>query len=139
MFGNELALTGMCLAAALLLLPGCESLGGGAGVSVGSSGGQSHSGPPDHAPAHGYRKKHDRHDVELVYDAGLGVYAVAEYAGYYFHGDVFYRLDDGAWHISANIDGPWNPAPEYRIPPGLEKHGKSKNKNQGKGKGRGRS
>ena len=30
-------------------------------------------GPPPHAPAHGYRHKH-QHGVELEYDSGIGAY-----------------------------------------------------------------
>ncbi len=50
-----------------------------------------HSGPPDHAPAHGYRAKHHYHyypDADVYYDSGRRVY--------------FY-LSDRNWKMSASI------------------------------------
>lgn len=153
---KDLVLTGLCAAVAAILLPGCSSMDvhGGAGVSVGS-GPAVHApgpavrapvpvvhagGPPDHAPAHGYRKKHQRHDVELVYDSGLGVYLVAGHDGLYFHADYFYRMDDGgSWRVSLNLNGPWDHASDRRVPAGLYKHGKSKGKSNSQGKGKGNS
>ena len=144
---KDLVLTGLCAAVAAILLPACSSVGvyGGAGVAVGSGpvvhspGPVVHSGgPPDHAPAHGYRKKHHHHDVELVYDSGLGVYLVAGHHGLYFHGDYFYRMNDGgSWRLSLNLNGPWDHAPDRRVPAGLYKHGKDKGKSNSQGKGRG--
>lgn len=77
-------------------------------------------GPPPHAPAHGYRRKH-RSGVELVYDAGLGAYVVVGYPGVYFHDGHYYRLHDGRWHVGVELDGPWRPAPPRALPPGLRK------------------
>lgn len=152
---KNLVLTALCAAAAAILLPACASMDayGGAGVSVGSGpvvhspGPVVHSGgPPDHAPAHGYRKKHRRHDVVMVYDSGLGVYVIAGHDGLYFHGDYFYRMDGGgSWRVSLNLNGPWEPSGGHTVPAGLYKHGKSKSKsysqgraNNGPGKGKGK-
>ena len=148
---KNLVLTALCAGAAAILLPACASMDayGGAGVSVGSgpspvvhSGPRPvvHSGgPPDHAPAHGYRKKHHHHDVVMMYDSGLGVYVVAGHDGLYFHGDYFYRMDGGgSWRVSLNLNGPWQPSGGHGVPPGLHKHGKSKGKSHGRGKGKGR-
>src|SRR5262245_650986 len=49
-----------------------------------------HGGPPPWAPAHGYRHKQHRayqsHEgsVELVFDSGIGVYAVVGFPNYYW-------------------------------------------------------
>jgi hypothetical protein len=51
------------------------------------------SGPPDHAPAHGYRAKHSYRyypDAQVYFDTGRSVY--------------FY-LADGAWKVSASLPG----------------------------------
>ncbi|MEW5755840.1 MAG: hypothetical protein AB1810_06005 [Pseudomonadota bacterium] len=50
-----------------------------------------HSGPPDHAPAHGYRAKHKYHyypDSDVYFDSGRRMY--------------FY-LSDNRWTMSASI------------------------------------
>lgn len=76
------------------------------------------NGPPPHAPAHGYRHKHSD-GVELKFNANRGIYAVIDYDDYYFHGDNFFRIIDGAWKKSKHISGPWLPTPSDIIPPGL--------------------
>ncbi len=79
-------------------------------------------GPPPHAPAHGYRHRHHHHaDVELVFDAQVGVYAVVGYDGFFFHHDYFYRVLDGIWHRSLRLDGGWAAAHVEKLPPGLAK------------------
>ncbi len=64
-------------------------------------------GPPPHAPAHGYRHKHRDPGVELVFDGGLGVYAVMGLPGHYWHADRYVRWASGSWHASARLDGAW--------------------------------
>ncbi len=72
----------------------------------------------------------------MVYDSGLGAYLVTGHNGLYFQGDYFYRMDDGgSWRLSLNLNGPWEPAHEHRVPAGLYKHGKGKAHSQGKAKG----
>jgi hypothetical protein len=78
------------------------------------------TGPPPHAPAHGYRHKH-RDGVELVYKSDIGVYVVVGYDGHYFHKDTYYRLRDDRWQVSVRIDGKWTPVSKKKIPPGLRK------------------
>lgn len=78
------------------------------------------TGPPPHAPAHGYRHKH-RQGVELIYNAEIGVYLVMGYDHYYFHGDRFYRLTNGSWEVSVEIGGKWKTIPDKKVPPGLHK------------------
>jgi hypothetical protein len=82
-----------------------------------------HNGPPDHAPAHGYRKKQGNESVVLVYDAKMDVYVVSGQEDCYYTAGQFYRKVQGAWEWSVCIDGPWK-AVERRndLPPGLRKH-----------------
>ncbi|HEY5602298.1 MAG TPA: hypothetical protein VIM41_04245 [Gammaproteobacteria bacterium] len=69
------------------------------GIKLGSGGAEpaksspQKNGPPDHAPAHGYRAKHSYHyypDAQVYFDTGRSVY--------------FY-LSDGAWKLSASLPG----------------------------------
>ncbi len=86
-------------------------------------------GPPPHAPAHGHRHKHHAHgvEVELVFDTGLGVYAVVGWPGHYYREKSFFRVADGAWQVSAHIDSGWVAVSDAKLPPGLaKKHGPSK-------------
>jgi hypothetical protein len=80
-------------------------------------------GPPPHAPAHGYRRKHhvENRDVELVFDSGLGVYVVVGFPDVYFDANVFFRLADVGWQVSMRPDGGWTLAAADRVPPGLAK------------------
>ena len=56
MKSKTLFLCAVVLACATLMLASCSSVGSG-------------NGPPQHAPAHGYRHKHRAKGVELVYDS----------------------------------------------------------------------
>jgi len=92
---------------------------------------ESKHGPPPHAPAHGYRARHQ--NVDLVYDTGLGVYTVVGHRGCYYRDSRFYRRHDNAWEMSTSIKGPWRTTTIASVPNGLvaerEKSGKShKNK-----------
>lgn len=84
-------------------------------------------GPPPHAPAHGYRRKHqggghdDHPEVELVFDSGLGVYVVVGLPGVYFYADHYFRFVDAGWQISVRPDSGWDFAAQDRVPPGLKK------------------
>jgi hypothetical protein len=92
------------------------------------------TGPPDHAPAHGWRRKHgiqhptQRHKrphtergsrVELAWDADLGVHVVVGHAGVYFHADRYLRMGVSGWEWSARVAGSWSPAPDHGVPTGL--------------------
>ena len=142
---KDLALAGALGIVALLLLPACSTVDTwGGGVTVGSEPTVEPApptvhdgGPPDHAPAHGYRRKHQHHDIELEYDAGLGVYVVLGHEGMYFHGEYFYSAENGStWRISAHMEGPWEEAKADTVPEGLHGHEK---KNKGKAKGKGKN
>jgi hypothetical protein len=73
-------------------------------------------GPPPHAPAHGYRHKHHRDGVDLVFDAGLGVYAVAGWPGHYWHVDRYLRWSAGKWLVSKHMGGVWVVVSSERLP-----------------------
>ncbi len=102
-------------------------------------------GPPPHAPAHGYRRKHPGGPV-LVYDSGIGVYVVSGSPGIYWYGDRFYRYYGGVWQVGVAVNGPWHGAEHRHLPPGLAKKygppvagppgGGPPGKGRGKGKGR---
>lgn len=99
-------------------------------------------GPPDHAPAHGYRKKHGGDNVILVYDTKLKVYAVDNHRGCYYSAGQYFRIDGSSWQFSVSIDGPWRVVKvDSDLPPGLRKMDvsannkkKAKDKDNGKGK-----
>lgn len=89
-------------------------------------------GPPPHAPAHGYRHKH-QHGVELEYDREIDAYIVVELPGTYFQNGLYLRVSStGHWVVAAHLDGPWRVAEECDVPPKLKK-GKGKNKGSKKG------
>ena len=87
-------------------------------------------GPPPHAPAHGYRHKHGRDGVVLVYDTGIAVYAVSGYKNYWYNDGVYFRISGDSWEMSARIGGPWKVAVVDRdIPVKLKsKYAVAKNK-----------
>lgn len=107
---------------------------GCAGVGIWESKPGVGHGPPPHAPAHGYRHKH-QHGVEMVFDTGMGVYIVVGYPKHYFYNNNYYRYHDGIWKMSVHIKGPWVIITKSDLPPGLKKKGESKKKKHpGKGK-----
>ncbi len=79
---------------------------------------EKHTGPPPHAPAHGYRHKHPD-GVELVYKSNIGVYVVVGYPEHYFLKDKYYRLNNGSWEVSFNIKREWAPVSDKKLPSGL--------------------
>jgi hypothetical protein len=92
-------------------------------------------GPPAHAPAHGYRRKHVA-GMELVFDSGRGVYIVVGLPNHYYHDGYFYRLRDGLWEMSLKHDGDWKVVSQKSLPLGLQV--KVKSNDNGKGNGRGK-
>ncbi|QJA06756.1 hypothetical protein FVE67_08120 [Thermosulfurimonas marina] len=82
-------------------------------------------GPPPHAPAWGYRKKHPS-GVELEFDRDLGVYVVIGRQGIYFWEGFFFKFEGDHWWMAASLEGPWEVAEPKRIPPGLLKKYKCK-------------
>jgi hypothetical protein len=75
-------------------------------------------GPPSHAPAHGYHRKHQS-GAELRFDSRLGVYIVVGHTDVYFHDGWFLRVRSGVWEVSATLGGPWKPKSAEWVPPGL--------------------
>jgi len=93
-------------------------------------------GPPAHAPAHGHRRKYVA-GVELVFDAGMGVYVVVGCVDHYYYDGTFFRLHGDVWEISLHPDRDWGPLGHKSLPPGL--HAKANGKANGKTKHPGRS
>ncbi len=92
-------------------------------------------GPPPHAPAHGFRHKH-QDGIELEYDSGLGVYFSVKMPSVYFYNGFYIRLSDGYWEVAASFNGPWRPEVEGQVPYKLKKT--KGEKHRGKIKDRGR-
>jgi hypothetical protein len=91
------------------------------------------SGPPSHAPAHGYRHKH-KSGAEFRFDSHLGVYIVEGRTDIYFHDGWFIRIRSGIWQVSASLGGEWKARSANRVPPGLRsKHHAKKPKERGRG------
>ena len=100
------------------------------------------SGPPAHAPAHGYRRKHMHvHGVELVFDTGRGVYVVVGYSDHYYHDGYFFRFREGTWETCPKPDGHWKIVSNKSLPVGLQAKVKvdSNNKGRGNGKAKGKN
>ena len=115
----------------LLMLVSCHSF------SIGAGSGRRHRpkyGPPPHAPAHGYRHKHQ--GVELVYDSGRGVYVVIDLPSHYYFKGRYYRRGEVQWEAGVHIDGSWEFISEDELPRGLRAKEKGKGKAKGKSKER---
>jgi len=100
-----LSLSAVVLACMTFMLVSCESF------SLGLGSGRRHKpkhGPPPHAPAHGYRHKHQGVDFE----------------GHY------YRYHEPHWEVGVHIEGPWESVSEEALPPGLRAKGKGKGKSK---------
>ena len=93
------------------------------------------NGPPAHAPAHGYRRKHV-HGMQLVFDSGRGVYVVVGLSDHYYHDGYFYRLRGSLWEMSLKPDSGWKVVSGKSLPLGLQV--KVNSNGNGKGKGRGK-
>ncbi len=116
----------------LLMLVSCHSF------SIGMGSGRRHRakhGPPPHAPAHGYRQKHQ--GVEIVYDSGRGVYAVVDFPLHFYFEGNYYRYQEPHWEVGVHVDGPWESLSDDALPRGLRAKGKGKSKERpGRGLGR---
>lgn len=130
--------TYLCVSFAALVagaaLSGCSGAArtdGGPGVVVVE---QNEPGPPDHAPAHGYREKHpDR--VVLVYDPDLDVYAVENHDRCYYSAGQYFRPGTKGWEWSVDVVGPWRRVKaDSDLPPGLRKVDVSANHRKAKDK-----
>jgi hypothetical protein len=99
-------------------------------------------GPPPWAPAHGYRRKHQRayqhgeRTVDLVFDSGLGVYIVVGVPNYYYWNGMYIRLNAGSWYRAPYLDARWSPCPNDELPGNLRSK-TAKDKGRGKGKAKG--
>lgn len=101
------------LASALALAnSACIVVDGGGGGPAPSA--RHRSGPPPHAPAHGYRHKH--HGRELVFDTNLGVYAVVDLRDVWFLDGSYFRISGDGWEIGVGVDGPWRVSTLSAVP-----------------------
>ena len=98
------------------------------GKNTGSVESAKKHGPPPHAPAHGYRHKHD--NVVLEYNSALEVYVVSGWSNHYFYKDRYYRTTNSGWEITAKFDGPWTSVSTKKLPKGLRNSGQAKNNNK---------
>jgi hypothetical protein len=82
------------------------------------------NGPPDHAPAYGYRRNHaGADDVVLVYDATIGVYVVSGYDECYYSAGQYFRFVSARWEWSVSLGGTWKVVTKISdVPPGLRNH-----------------
>ena len=87
------------------------------------------NGPPAHAKAHGYHRKHID-GLELVYDSTYGVYVVTGKPDYYYCDGYYYRMYGNTWQASLRIDSNWAPATMVSLPPGLKTKTRIKVKSQ---------
>ena len=94
-------------------------------------------GPPAHAPAHGRRRKQVA-GVELIFDAGRGVYVVVGCVDHYYYDGYFFRLHGDMWEISLYPDRDWGPLGHKSLPPGLHAKGNGKTKSHSTGQGYGK-
>ncbi|UCG60009.1 MAG: hypothetical protein JSU70_10900 [Phycisphaerales bacterium] len=95
-------------------------------------------GPPAHAQAHGYHRKHVA-GVEVVYDSQRGIYVVVGFPNHYYCDGWFYRHSGTQWEVSLHATGGWRPAGAHPLPPGLQKQVVAKAKpmkNPGRGLGK---
>ena len=61
--------------------------------------------PPAHAPAHGYRAKHDapraappaKGGIEVIFDSDLGIHVAVGLPDIHFYSGRYYRERDGRW------------------------------------------
>jgi hypothetical protein len=127
----------------LLFVFGCTSTRGGIGYELGAQD-TAHppetkvahkQGPPDHAPAHGYRAKHSYRYYpakEVYYDTGRRIY-------FYFEGEIWKSGESLPYHIEVSLgkyqtveldsDTPYayhesHKDKKERIPPGQAKKNK---------------
>jgi hypothetical protein len=91
-------------------------------------------GPPPHAPAHGHRRKHQRDNVELVFDTEIGVWLVVGHRHHYHDGQQYFRWADGRWMVSLQLDRGWAVIASRSVPPRLvAKHAGKQQKAKKKG------
>lgn len=124
---NALCKTVLILSLSLFFM-GCNTLGVGVeGPAVSGNAPRYHKqGPPPHAPAHGYRYKH-QNGYEMQYDSGVEAYVVLNIPETYFGNNLYIRFStDGRWMVCATLDGNWKVAAGNEIPPKLKLHKEKK-------------
>ena len=128
------------LVLAMIVLAGCNTFYAGVGEPVSDryeKKEQGH-GPPPHAPAHGYRYKHQGHDLE--YDTRAGAYAVVNIPETWFYNDLYIRVSaDGNWFVSAQLENGWRVAAGNEVPDSLREYKKPGKYKKKKGRGKNKS
>ncbi|WP_022665122.1 hypothetical protein [Desulfospira joergensenii] len=110
---------------AMVLSAGCNTFYMGAGdpVSHRYEKKEKGKGPPPHAPAHGYRHKHQGYDLE--YRDKAGAYIVLNVPETWFYDDLYIRVSsDGEWFVSADLEGGWRIAAGNEVPYSLKEYKK---------------
>jgi hypothetical protein len=75
------------------------------------------NGPPDYAPAHGYRYRQGH--VVYLYDERVGAYRVAHYHNVYYDHGRYYRWNGDGWYDTTHLSGGWKPVVGHSVPEGL--------------------
>jgi len=117
-----------------MFLIGCVD---SASVKYGDSSPHYKSGPPPHAPAHGYRYKHNKHDMS--YDTGLSVYVVLGKTDVYYDNGVYFRYRDNGWQVSLGLNNTWENTSKRAVPKKLYQSKVKKSKHQKEHPGKGKS
>ena len=118
----RLIMVAAALLCAMLIVVGCSSskkvVYSGSETQVEVSRGKS-GGPPPHAPAHGYRRKHKVDGFDLVYDPGRNVYIVVGYPEPFYSDGKYYRHKKKHWDVSVSMRGSWRKIKDSELPVGL--------------------
>jgi hypothetical protein len=72
------------------------------------------TGPPPHAPAHGYR--HHYHNHDMIYDSGIRAYIIVGMPDYYYDNGFYFRYSNIGWQFSGSLNDGWKVTDERRVP-----------------------
>jgi hypothetical protein len=72
------------------------------------------TGPPPHAPAHGYR--HHYHNHDMIYDSGIRAYLIVGMPDYYYDNGFYFRYSNIGWQFSGSLNDGWKVTDERRVP-----------------------
>ncbi|MCH8822682.1 MAG: hypothetical protein IH984_04150 [Planctomycetes bacterium] len=138
---NILLTTAVC-SLIVIWLTGCHRSGITISNRSNSPSHQSHGGPPDHAPAHGFRKKHQYHyypNEQVYYAPASGTYFWLEGSNWRFGvnlpGNISVNIGD---RISIELDTDKPYQHHYEVSTKHPSKGKGKGRGRGKGKGKGK-
>lgn len=93
---------------------------------------QARRGPPPHAPAHGYR--HHQQELDMRYDAALGVYVVIGHPNHFYSDGHYFRRVGSHWERCGSWKkGKWKAVEVALVPLPLARHYHAKHPKPGKG------